>query len=332
MDHTPTIDHLVEHGWAVVKIMDEATVDAFVADMHEELWEFGSAPFYPEIPRVLGGMLKNWHFSMLRSAHAIRKHARPYFFALLSQGYDRLAPFLDFPCPDDEHELSCNPDALFVSSGKPVRFPPSLPTSDDGLWWHVDTDKPNTFLQASVVLQNPEGSEEFCVLDKSHRYFDAYADSIRSDFHLLSPANLACLYERGCEPVHMRVPPGHMVVWFSSTVHTVQPFRASPQPRMQTYVCFATTKHLSPETMETLTMAKALAVLMGASCRHCPYPCDASYQYGSRGMSRDYISAEELPGEFFGSNPDCDYTDAELSVYGLTRASFYDAVHRWRCA
>ena len=313
--------HLQEHGWAVTRVVDEPSALQMRSQILDEL-----AMYPDEIPRTLGGMIKTHNMCMSRTAHEIRKLARPVFFDILRDAYDA---FLVFPRPEQESDLSCNPDALFVSTGEPARFPRGVDIQDS-LWWHVDTEQRTGFLQGSFVLDNPEGSEEFAVLDGSHHHFDELEITDHgTDFHLLTHEERTRLSEI-CQPLSLRVPPGCLVVWYSATVHTVRPPNPAlyTRPRVQTYVCFGTTMHLDAEYIRDVTLTKALAVLLAGSCRHHPYPCEVTWQRGLEGATRDFLPVNELIPWIFGSRP-TDFTDEELSVYGLSRASVLDAVDYW---
>jgi hypothetical protein len=264
---------------------------------------------------------------MSRTAHELRKLARPAFFDILQGATDE---FLTFPPPTTEEDLSCNPDALFVSTGEPARFPAGVELPDPNMWWHVDTEVQAGFLQGSFVLDNPNGSEQFSVLDGSHRHFHLLEiTDPGSDFHLLSKSDFERVTEV-CPVVHLQIPAGCLVVWYSATVHTVKP--PDPEvytaPRVQTYICFGTTTHIDEIVVSGLKVVKVLAILLGGSCRHHPYPCDVTWQRGTEGMRRDFVPPEELPACIFGSAP-TDFTDEALSVYGLTRQDVLDSVEYW---
>lgn len=331
--------HLTEHGWTVIKVMDRSTAERLKRSMQRDVGffdDFDDDPFHPYISRILGGMLKTHHLSMCRSAHTLRKKVRSTFFDVL-----RCLPFpdkyLDFPIPQNEEELSCNPDAIYISSGDEFVLPKSISearkvTNNDNLrddennllWWHVDTNREKSFLQSSVVLQNPKGSEEFAVYDKSHLHFDCL-DSRREGFQLLNDNDIEELEKVGCEPLSIRVPRGSMILWFSSTVHTIRPFKNANLPRMLSYVCFGTIHHLSVDELLWLRRQKSLAILFGGTCGHTPYPCSVNWQNGRVGWFRDVIPYYEIPHVIFGSRKK-DYTDRELSIYGLTVEDLREAI------
>ena len=315
--------HLFEHGWAVTRVVDESTAFQLRDKLIADIAGIGDSEF---IPRTLGGMIKTHKLGMSRTAHELRKLARPVFYNILQGETDA---FLTFPPPTTEDELSCNPDALFVSTGEPARFPVGVELPDPNMWWHVDTEVHAGFLQGSFVLDNPEGSEQFSVLDGSHRHFDLLDISDPgSDFHLLSKSDFARM--NFCPVVNLRIPAGCLVVWYSATVHTVKP--PDPDvyhaPRVQTYICFGTTAHLDEIVVSRMKLVKTLAVLLGGSCRHHPYPCEVTWQQGYEGMRRDFVPPEELPACIFGSSPS-DFTDDDLSVYGLTHQDVLDGVEYW---
>jgi hypothetical protein len=336
---------LLQNGWGVYQLLSSTKNEEYLQQIHHELdsisfelsGELDEGPFYPRIPRVLSGMIKHAHVSMIRTAHELRKEARPIFFELMNN--QSMIPFLEHPIPIIPEELSCNPDAIYVSSGKLPVFPQSVNNQinqNDLLWWHIDADKPVSFLQSSVVLQNPEGSEEFCVYERSHMFTNVLnkGSPIPDDFYLLTDSDKTSLEENGCRPISMRIPQGCIVFWFSSTVHTVKPFHNAVNPRIQVYTCYATTKHLDSIYQEDLIHMKTLAILLGGSCRHLPYPCSITWQNGNTSLYRDLISFEELYahcGEtFFGTSKETDFIDSELSLYGLTRENVRNSIEYWK--
>jgi hypothetical protein len=177
--------HLIQHGWVVVSLLTSEQVNTFTNDIHASLHTVSGSSlnehcnvFHSEIPRTLGGMIKTHHASMLRPVHDLRKLARTRFYDFLKESDQHVFDYTNFPIPNNEEELTCNPDAIFVSSGLRPRFPRAARehVQKGGLWWHVDTDVPNSFIQGSVVLQNPIGSEELCVYSDSHRHLDILDD------------------------------------------------------------------------------------------------------------------------------------------------------------
>jgi hypothetical protein len=78
---------------------------------------------------------------------------------------------------------------------------------------------------------------------------------------------------------------------------------------------------------------KTLAILLGGSCRHLPYPCSVTWQNGDEHLFRDLINPHELnvqyPNVFFGTRAE-DLTDTELSIYGLTRKDVHDSIEYWK--
>ncbi len=294
-------------------------------------------PFVRGIPRVLGGMIKSGHASMTYTTHRIRELARPKFFEVLQQIPDRtFQTFLDYQRPNSSNELSCNPDAIFVSDAKPVRIPAGAATTPDGLWWHIDASRERSFLQAAVVLDNPDGSEQFGVIEKSHLHFDLLQSGagarMHNDWFLLNSAEVDELQDHGCTPRFMQFEPGTMVFWFSNTVHTVRPAQLAriERPRVQTYVCFG----VLPQPISDRDLhLKVSAVLFGASCRHLPYPCVPEWQMTcypeGTGPYQDVIFPSDWLPWVFGANPEQDFTDERLSVYGITRDDVRTVVQTW---
>ncbi len=350
---------LIQNGWGVYQLLTPTENELYLQQTKYELEmlnvnvnadenvnvnadENGNGdvydPFYKNIPRVLSGMIKHYHASMTRTAHELRKKIRPIFYELMDDDVHGISSFLEHPIPLNENELSCNPDAIYVSSSKRPIFPQSVRNQinpNDLLWWHVDTDVPISFIQSSIVLQNPEGSEEFCVYNGSHRYMNEIngGELLPSDFYLLSTQDQMNLQEKGCQPMSMQIPPGCAVLWFSSTVHTVKPFNNALLPRIQYYVCYGVIKHLGLNVIQDLKHMKTLAILLGGSCRHLPYPCSVTWQNGDEHLFRDLINPHELnvqyPNVFFGTRAE-DLTDTELSIYGLTRKDVHDSIEYWK--
>jgi hypothetical protein len=329
--------HLIQYGWVVVSLLTTEQVRMYTNDIHDSLSFIENSQdcdiFHPKIPRVLGGMLKSHHISMLRPVHEIRKLARSRFYDFLQSADYHLYDYTNFPIPNNLEDLTCNPDAIYVSSGLQPKFPrgASQNIQQGGLWWHVDTDTERSFIQGSIVLENPHGSEEFCVVSESHKHFDILDDSRRlgSDFYMLNSQDLTNLKERGCEALSLQVPEGSYVLWFSSTVHTVKPFSSEgTSPRIQVYATFAPTTSIVGDERKDLELMKSLAVLLGGSCRHLPYPCEITWQNGNRGLYRDLIPFEELPEIFMFSNKE-DYTNSELSVYGLNVDTLRYSIEYW---
>ncbi len=295
-------------------------------------------PFVRGIPRVLGGMIKSGHVSMTYTAHRIRELARPKFFEVLQSIPDEVfRTHLDFQRPNRPEELSCNPDAVFVSDGTPVRFPPGA-TAADGFWWHIDASRERSFLQAAVVLDNPDGSERFAVMEKSHLHFDLLKARagirMQNDWFLLNADDVHKLEQVGCSKRLLQFEPGTMVVWFSNTVHTVAPANLSAisSPRVQTYVCFGVVP--KPMSERDIHM-KVSSVLFGATCRHLPYPCVPEWQMNvvppdeAFGPYRDVIFPHEWLPWVFGANPSEDFTNECLSVYGITLEDVRAVVDTW---
>lgn len=337
------VSNLVEQGWMTVRLMEPAHALMLRDELLNELRMYPdvdpSDPFVCGIPRVLGGMIKSGHVSMTYTTHRIRELARPKFFEVLSALPDEtFRSHLDFERPNEPEDLSCNPDAVFVSEGKPVRFPPGASTTTDGLWWHIDASRERTFLQAAVVLDNPDGSEQFAVMEKSHLHFDllkAGAGSrMQNDWFLLNADEVHELEQVGCTKRFFQFEPGTMVLWFSSLVHTVSPARLEElmSPRVQTYVCFGVVPR--PMTERDLHL-KVSSVLFGATCRHLPYPCVPEWQMNvipdelAYGPYRDVIYPNEWLPWTLGANPAEDFTDARLSVYGITVDDMWSVVDTW---
>ncbi len=331
--------HLVQYGWVVLSLLSSEQVNMYTNDIHASLHKVSGSSsqqdcniFHSEIPRTLGGMIKTHHASMLRPVHELRKIARTRFYDFLKESDHHVFDHTNFAIPNSEDELTCNPDAIFVSSGLHPRFPRAARehVQKGGLWWHVDTDVPNSFIQGSVVLQNPLGSEEFCVVSESHKHFDVLDDSRRlgSDFYMLSLDDLTKLHERGCEQLSLRVPSGSYVLWYSSTVHTVKPFGNAIEPRVQMYVTFAPLTGIRGEERQDLELMKSLAVLLGGSCRHLPYPCGITWQNGYEGYTRDLIPFDDLIPEIMFSKKE-DFNDNELNIYGLDIEIIRNSVEFW---
>lgn len=336
------IDHLVQQGWMSVPLLRPDVAlglrDALLAEL--KLYpgvRSDENPFVRGIPRVLGGMIKSGHASMTYTTHHIRELARPKFFEVLQQIPDDIfRTFLDYQRPNHPDELACNPDAIFVSDAKPVRVPPGAVTTSDGLWWHIDASRERSFLQASIVLDNPDGSEQFGVIEKSHLHFDLLKSGagarMHNDWFLLNSSEIEELEQIGCRQRFMQFEPGTMVLWFSNTVHTVRPAQLLhiERPRVQTYVCFGVVPQ--PITERDLHM-KVSAVLFGATCRHLPYPCVPEWQMNifpnGTGPYQDVISPNNWLPWVFGANPSEDFTDDRLSVYGITREDIRGVVETW---
>ena len=359
------VDHLVRHGWATMRVTSTEHALALRDQLFSELGllhnsgdpfgfferEAGETKFFPNIPRVLGGMIKSGHVSMTRTAHEIRKLVRPAIFEVLQAiPNDTFERFLDFERPNSSDELTCNPDAVFVSDGKPVR---SLVDTPDKLWWHIDASKEKSFLQSSFVLQNPDASEQFGVISGSHNHFhtlqarQAGSGRMQNEWFLLDASDVEQLEQFGCQKTFMQLEPGTLVVWFSTLVHTVKPadLERMIEPRVQTYACFGKVSYPVSHRLrldgncEQLPSAnrslhlKAAAVLFGATCRHLPYPCTPEWQTNIYGihvqnkMYRDVVDPASMPW-IFGTHPH-DYTDHELNVYGLTRDNIVEVVEAW---
>jgi hypothetical protein len=335
------IHQLVQQGWMAVPLLAPDVAlqyrDALLAELKLYPGVHSDDPFVRGIPRVLGGMIKSGHVSMTYTTHTIRELARPKFFEVLQQIPDEtFRTLLDFQRPNSPNDLACNPDAVFVSDGKPVRMPPGAATTSEGLWWHIDASRERSFLQASVVLDNPDGSEQFGVIEKSHLHFDLLKSGagarMHNDWFLLNSKEVNELAEVGCVPRFMQFEPGTMVLWFSNTVHTVRPAQLEriERPRVQTYVCFGVLPQ--PITERDLHL-KVSAILFGATCRHLPYPCVPEWQMNifpdGTGPYRDVLFPRDWLPWVFGANPSEDFTDAHLSVYGLTREDVRAVVHTW---
>jgi hypothetical protein len=326
-DATAARVHLQEHGWTVVRIMDEEKAHTYRNDILYELEMYGQN----QPPRTMGGMIKTHKMNMSRTLHRVRHDARAMFFHILS-GED--PSNVVFSLPTNENELSCNPDAVYVSSGKPAELPRTTHPSHfrDNLWWHVDTDTSPSFLQGSVVLDNPFGSEEFCVMDKSHMHFTPFSpddDCGTGGFRLFADKDIDVMSST-CPQISMRVPPGCLVLWYSTTVHTVKPVQEDlyTDPRVLVYVSYGTTKDLDKEDQCELRFTKALAVMFAACCRHMCYPCEVAWQSGRGTYTRDYLTYDEFVEKMpwiFGTRPG-DYNDNELSIYGLTLQDIRDTI------
>ena len=316
--------HLIHHGWVVISLLSDEQTNSFKNKIHESLSNIengGNDIFHTSIPRVLGGMLKTHHTSMLRPVHEIRKLARTRFFEFLKESDYHVFDYTNFSIPNEEIDLTCNPDAIFVSSSIQPSFPRSVCDNlqNGGLWWHVDTDEERSFIQGSVVLDNPLGSEEFCVISESHKYFNILDESRRlgSDFYMLTSNDLKKYDENNCDKISLRIPSGSYVLWYSSTVHTVKPFYNSITPRIQIYVTFAPIIHIRGKEYEDLLLKKCLAILLGGSCRHLPYPCEITWQNGIHGYTRDLIPFGELPDFFMFSKVIDFFDDNNLNIYGI---------------
>ena len=346
--HTSMLDaanHLIQHGWTVINAFDQHQTEIYKHDLLTELQYYSDDhTFFTDIPRVLGGMIKSGHLSMSRTLHSIRKNVRPKYHSVIKELPNEITQrFLDHPIPETPEELNCNPDALFVSSGIPPIFPPRAGVGSDGLWWHIDASRERTFVQSSVILDNPEGSEEFCVISGSHNYFyelqERVSDTNRmvDDWFMLDASDTQFLKDHNCEPVSMLLPPGAMVLWFSTTVHTVKPPKNHLiSPRIQIYVCFGTFTHLDVDVQKDIKNMKTSAILFGTSCRHLPYPCSFDWQEKFGGgyvhlYYRDLIYPHKLEIDMpwiFGWHS-LDFTDDELSVYGITAAELKTNVQNW---
>lgn len=323
-----TREHLIENGWCVVPLLNEFLSEHYLIKIQNELTQiFGTENFYENCPRVLDGMIKTHHTSMLRSVHELRFHARSKIFEFLDpktwSHFRDLKPLTTiFQNLRHENELTCNPDAIFVSSGSSNNLAEP--------WWHVDTGSISlNNLQGSIVLANPPNCEKMYVLQKSHKFFEHLnipQQNVQAKFHLLTKNEVELLKTLGCEPVCVNdyTPPGSLVLWFSSTVHHVTPNQGSETPRVITYVCFGKTDLLSEEDK----ILKTFAVLFGGSCRHFPQSCEVSWQYGKTGLSRDLIHFREMNEKYwflFGSRIH-DYTDSNLNIYGLTKEDVKNAI------
>jgi hypothetical protein len=348
------VQNLLQNGWTTIQVLSTEEAFALRDQLFDELGRLDATGdpyggtrtsrnphFFPNIPRVLGGMIKSGHVSLTRTAHEIRKLVRPKVFELLQEIPDHaFERFLDFERPATPEELSCNPDAVFVSDGKLVRAPIETP---DKLWWHIDASRERSFLQSSFVLQNPDASEQFGVISGSHNHFhvlqsrQAGSGRMRNDWFMLDQDDVEQLAQFGCTPTFIQPPPGTLVVWFSTLVHTVKPadLRRMVEPRVQTYVCFGKVPRPVPSRERFELHNKVAAILFGATCRHLPYPCSPEWQtyiYGEgpavrNKMYRDVIEPSDAPW-VFGTHPH-DFTDHELSVYGITRDDVMTVVDSW---
>lgn len=341
---------LIQQGWTTIHITSTEHAFALRDQLFSELEHLNASgnpydmqneklanpTFFQNIPRVLGGMIKSGHVSLTRTAHEIRKLVRPKVMEILQAiPDDAFERFLDFERPTDVEELSCNPDAVFVSNGKPVK---SLVETPDKLWWHIDASKEASFLQSSFVLHNPDASEQFGVISKSHNHFHTLqarqtgSGRMQNEWFLLDASDVDQLEQFGCTKTFIQPEPGTLVLWFSTTVHTVKPadLERMSEPRVQTYACFG---KIHRPISSRLVHMKVAAVLFGATCRHLPYPCTPEWQtnvYGihvSNKMYRDVIHPRDMPW-VFGTHPN-DFTDHELSVYGITRDDVIDVVESW---
>lgn len=350
--------NLVRQGWTTIRVTSTEHALALRDQLFSELGQLNdsgdprgpfrsmTAPnarnpnFFPNIPRVLGGMIKTGHASLTRTAHEIRKLVRPTIFEVLQaipdEAYER---FIDFERPAQVEELSCNPDAIFVSNGKPVR---SLVDTPDGLWWHIDASKEKSFLQTSFVLDNPNDAEQFGVISASHLHFhtlqarQAGSGRMQNEWFLLNDSDVEQLQQFGCTKTFIQPEPGTLVLWFSTLVHTVRPanLERMVEPRVQAYACFGKVPR-SLKMSASFKHTKVAAVLFGATCRHLPYPCTPEWQTNVYGVGvenkfyRDVLlnPAADMPW-VFGSHPH-DFTDHELSVYGITRDDIVDVVESW---
>ncbi len=334
------VSQLIHQGWTTVQLMPTDVAlhyrDALLGELKLYPGVHADDPFVRGIPRVLGGMIKSGHVSMTYTTHKLRELARPKFFELLQQLPDEtFRTLLDFQRPSHFGEITCNPDAVFVSDARPIEFPPGAATTPEGLWWHIDASRERSFLQAAVVLDNPDGSEQFGVIEKSHLHFDLLKSSagarMHNDWFLLNASEVEQLQQVGCTPRFTQFEPGTMVFWFSNTVHTVRPAQLDriERPRVQTYVCFG----VLPSLTERDLHMKASAVLFGATCRHLPYPCVPEWQMNvfpdGSGPYRDVIFPHEWLPWVFGANPSEDFTDARLSIYGVTREHLQSVVDTW---
>jgi hypothetical protein len=349
---SPYANDLLQNGWTTIQVLNTEEAFALRDQLFDELGRLDATGdpygrtsrrnphFFPNIPRVLGGMIKSGHASLTRTAHEIRKLVRPHIFELLQEIPDpAFERFLDFERPAAPEELSCNPDAVFVSDGKPVRS--LVPTGEP--WWHIDASRERSFLQSSFVLDNPNASEQFGVISKSHNHFhtlkarQAGSGRMHNDWFLLDEDDVEVLRDLNCIPTFIQPPPGTLVVWFSTLVHTVKPadLERMTEPRVQTYVCFGKVpRPVSTSQFRTCPEIhmKVAAVLFGATCRHLPYPCTPEWQtniYGhvTNNMYRDVIDPHDAPW-VFGTHPH-DFTDHELSVYGVTRDDVIEVVNSW---
>lgn len=337
------VSNLVQQGWMTVPLLEPARALSMRDDLLNELRMYPGVdaedPFVRGIPRVLGGMIKSGHVSMTYTTHRIRELARSKFFEVLQSIPDEIfRSHLDFERPNRAEDLSCNPDAVFVSDGEPVQFPVGATNTTDGYWWHIDASRERTFLQAAVVLDNPDGSERFAVMERSHLHFDLLKAGagarMHNDWFLLNADEIHELEQVGCSKRLLQLEPGTMVVWFSNTVHTVAPANLNVMrtPRVQTYVCFGVVP--KPMTERDLHM-KVSSVLFGATCRHLPYPCVPEWQMNiipeefAYGPYRDVIFPNEWLPWVFGANPTEDFTDSHLSVYGITLDDVRMVVGTW---
>jgi hypothetical protein len=310
----------------VLNLFEETQANAFLEELHHalgDIFESNNDVFHKNAPRVLDGMLKTHHVSMLRVVHELRLRARTRLFEFLAQhcgkstffnGSDEIQKI--FGHLRSEFDLTCNPDALFVSSGEKRDL--TRP------WWHIDTGSADVnHLQGSVVLSNPHDGEKMYVYSRSHRHFDKLIippESIQAKFHMLTSEQIHTLEQNGCTPVspNDHSPPGSLVLWFSRTVHHVSGnnfTHTSTIPRVISYVCFGKKQSLSDDEL----LKKTFAVLFGASCRHFPDVCDPTWQYGTKGLRRDLIEFNELSEKYpylYGTR-ESDYET--LDVYGLTK-------------
>jgi hypothetical protein len=323
-----------------VELMDPSQAFSLRDDLLNELRNYPDVdpddPFVRGIPRVLGGMIKCGHVSMTYTAHRIRELARAKYFEVLQAIPDNdFQTYLRFERPRSPEELSCNPDGVFVSNGEPVKFPRSDVTDPDGCWWHIDASHKQSFLQAAVVLDNPDGSERFAVINKSHQHFELLKSRagarMAGDWFLLNADEIAELESLGCSRQYLQFQPGTLVVWFGTLVHTVAPAQLDimKSPRVQTYVCFAV-----PEFVEVAT--KVSVILFGATCRHLPFPCRPEWQmhifprqFEMPPHYRDIVFPHEWLPWVFGANPEQDFTNERLSIYGVTPEQMRETVENW---
>ncbi len=305
------IADLVQNGYVTIPLFTLEEAHSLKNQLFREVESVTSTspPFFEGVPRVLGGMIK--FNPMLQTLHDIRKHARPKFYEVVRSLYeprpDLYERLIDFEVPSNPDELTCNPDGFFISDNKrDVKYKK---------WWHIDASREKSFIQASVVLDNPENSEEFAVIEGSHLHFDVLAQkNPLNDWYMLDDEDITRLVdERSCRVKYMRPAPGTMVLWFSNLVHTVRaPTVELENPRVLTYVCFGKL----PDSNDFMVKnVKTAAVMLGAACRHLPYPCVPELNF-------DILLPSEKPREIVSDLND-------LSIYGLSRSDVLEAVESW---
>jgi hypothetical protein len=223
------VDHLAEHGWAVVvNVLSAEEVSSYVSRFWDWLESFGTlkrndditwmdAKNWPPGPR---GMIQNFGIGHAEFVWALRTHPAV------------LAVFAELWGTDD----------LLVSFDGACAAPPYLATQNTNKSWaHIDQDerKAGQYLcvQGLVTLQ-------YAGYDKGHllhaELFKKFAIERKTkDWVKLTEAQQEWYFSKGCREIYVNAPPGSILLWDSRTPHWAKrPISTALQPRLAVYLCY----------------------------------------------------------------------------------------------